>query len=129
MKNNILVLLITIMSSAAIAQNDLEPQFIDFYFTDKAGEKITGSVTVADKLVFLYIITENAKGEDVVLTMDEDEEYFYKKQFLAGGSSVKFPVKKDIEKVKLVIYNPGNKKHVKRRMEAEGYTTAEDAQE
>ncbi len=112
---NILLLLIIIISITANAQQENSPELKEIYFTNKAGEKITGSLTVAEKVVYMVIESANAIGEKVVLKMDKDESYFYKKKFLAEGDSIKILIKKDIQKVKLVIYNPNKKSHVKRR--------------
>ncbi|NQX98228.1 MAG: hypothetical protein HRT73_10160 [Flavobacteriales bacterium] len=115
MERNILLLFIFIITITANAQKDNDPQLKEIYFTNRAGEKITGKVKVADKWVYMVIESANAIGEKVVLKMDEDENYFYKRKFLGEGDSIKILIKKDIQKVKLVIYNANNKKHVKRR--------------
>ena len=96
-----------------LAQENKEPFFEEIYFTDKNGERIEGSVTRDMQYVYLVIKSRNAIGEKAKLTMDKDEEYLYKKTFLAGGSSILFPIKSDLQKFKLYIYNPDKKKHVK----------------
>lgn len=113
----------------AFAQEDNDPFFEEIYFTDKKGDRIEGSVTRDMKYVYLLIKSRNAIGEKAKLTMDEDEEYLYQKKFLAGGSSLLFPIKKDLEKFKLYIYNPSNKKHVKLRDKALGIEAAKDAED
>lgn len=129
MKKSILLLVVLIISISANAQKDSEPELKEIYFTNKAGEKITKSVTVADKMVYMVIESADAIGERVVLTMDKDESYFYKGKFLGEGDSIKILIKKDIQKVKLVIYNPNKKKHVKRRTgEKIRATKAKDAE-
>tara|TARA_B110000091_G_C13545093_1_gene362076 strand:- start:344 stop:604 length:261 start_codon:yes stop_codon:yes gene_type:complete len=80
MKRNILLLLILIVTITANAQKDNEPLLKEIYFTNRAGEEIPGKVKVSDKWVYMVIESTNAIGEKVVLKMDEDGEYFYKKE-------------------------------------------------
>ena len=122
-----LFLLIFSISTAVNAQKENEPFLKEIYFTNKAGEKITGTVSVDEKIVLMVIESENAIGEKVVIKMDEDENYFYKNKFLGAGSSFKFKIKENTQKIKLEIYNPRIKKHEKRRRKIEGYKIAEDA--
>ena len=129
LKKKLLLIILLVVSFSAYAQEEKEPFMEEIYFTNANGERITGSVSLSDEFVYLNIVSTNAIGEKVVLTMDEDEEYLYKKKFLAGGSSVKFLIKEDLQKVKLTIYNPNKKKHVKRRMKSLGYSAAEDVKE
>lgn len=116
----LLLFIITIIAFIQItnAQEELEPEFIDYYMTYRSGERATGKVSPSDKVIFLHIITKRAIGDKIVLNIDEDIDYFYKKQYFKAGSSFKFPVKKDVEKIKLVIFNRSNKKHVKRKSKA-----------
>jgi len=93
-------------------KNEGDPQFKDYYFTDKEGNKITGSVSPSQGYIYLNIITENAIGEKVNLNLDDDEteiDYIYKGTYLNNGLS--FKVRKNIEKVKLHIYDAAKKKH------------------
>ena len=109
-------------------KNEGEPQFKDYYFTDKDGNKITGSVTPSLKYIYLNIITENAIGEKVNLNLDDDEteiDYIYKGTYLSEGLS--FKVRKDVEKVKLHIYDDGKKKH--RRLKEKALQTTEKTNE
>lgn len=114
MKNIITIVLLS-MSCFAFAQETPEPFMKEIYFENKEGQRIEDAVSISEKFVYLVIVSENAIGEKVVLKMDEDEEYIYKRKFLAGGSSVKFKVKHDIQKVKLTIFNTNIKKHRRRQ--------------
>lgn len=111
------------------AQEKPEPHFEEYYFLDKKGERLEGSVTVDEKYIYLVIVSSNAIGDKVVLTLDKDEKYFYKKDLLLGGTSVKFPIKSDIEKIKLVIYNPNKKKHVKLKAKTEANLAVTDTKD
>ena len=65
-------------------------------------------------------ISGSTKSEIMqVLNIDEDIDYFYKKQYFKACSAFKVPVKRNIEKMRLVIFDRSNKKHVKRKKEAE----------
>lgn len=119
MKITLLILFILFTVQQLSAQEKTAPHFEEYYFLSKKGEKIEGSVSVGQKKVYLLIISSNAHGEKVILTMDKDENYFYKRTLLLGGTSVKFPIKKDVEKIKLVIFNPDKKRHVKKQKNAE----------
>lgn len=128
MKKNILFLLTCIITIAVNAQQESNPQIKEIYFVDRSGEKIIGSVTIDEKIVYMIIVTANAKGENLIITMDEEDgDYFYKNKFLEKGSSIDILIKKDIQKVKLVIYNGGIKKHVKRRTGKKNVTSVENA--
>lgn len=127
MNKTILLQFMLLLSITINAQKDSVPQLKEIYFTNKLGEKITGTVSVSEKMVYMVIVSANAIGEKVVIKMDEGEDYFYKKEFLGAGSSFKIAIKENIQKVKLVIYNAHKKKHVKRRMKIEGSAKAEDA--
>ncbi len=110
----LLTILISLNSCALFkpAKNEGEPQFKDYFFTDKEGNKITGSVKPSLKYIYLNIITENAIGEKVNLNLDQGEtetDYIYRGEYLNKGLS--FKVRKDVEKVKLHIYDADNKKH------------------
>lgn len=121
MKKYVLLILITIITIAANAQKDSAPDIKEIYYTNKAGEKITGIVLGKEKVVYMVIESANIIGKEVVIKMDEGEEYFYKKRFLKGGSSFRLIIKKDTQKVKLVVYNSRIKKHVKRRLRKESF--------
>ena len=129
MKKLILLPLFLFLSLSSYAQNELEPELKEVYFIDKNGERIEGSVSPDEGFIYLVIVSNNAIGEKVNITMDENESYFYKKQYLKEGSTIKIPISNDQEKVKLVIYNAAKKKHYKLKMKAEGSTQAEDAKE
>lgn len=125
----ILILLALLSFFYAFAQDDKEPFFEEIYFTDKNGTRLEDFVTRDMKYVYMVIKSRNAIGEKAKLTFDEDEEYIYKKSFFAGGSSILFPIKQDLQKFKLYIYNPDKKKHVKWRKEALDIQAAENAQD
>ena len=80
-------------------------------------------------MVYMVIESENAIGKKVVITMDEGEDYFYKKEFLGAGSSFKIAIKENTQKIKLIIYNPSNKKHLKLRKLYKGARKAKDAKQ
>lgn len=129
MQTTIITLLLCLTWTLTFSQEENEPWMEEIYFTDQAGERITGSVSYSDKFVYLNIVSKRAIGEVVKITMDKDEEYFYKKKFLSEGSFIKIPIKADLEQVKLIIYNPTKKKHVKRRRKQMGEGKAKDAVE
>lgn len=129
MNKYILLFLISFLSITAFGQNKRGPQLTEIYFTNTAGEKITGTVSPDEKIVYMVIKSVNAIGEKVVIKMDEDEDYFYKNEFLGGGTSFKFKIKENTQKIKLEIYNPRIKKHVRRRKKIEGYKKALDAKQ
>ncbi len=123
------LLFLFIFTLTATAQYKRAPKLNKIYFTNKLGEEITGTVKVEEKIVYMVIESVNAIGEKVVIKMDEGEDYFYKNEFLGGGSSFKFKIKENTQKIKLEIYNPRIKKHVRRRKKKEGYFKAKDAKE
>ncbi|MCB0510225.1 MAG: hypothetical protein KDC82_05640 [Bacteroidetes bacterium] len=125
----VLSLFLLLCTFLSYAQEDKEPFFEEIYFTDKKGDRIEASVSQDTKYIYMLIKSRNAIGEKAKLTMDEDEEYLYKKQFLLGGSSILFPIKKDLQKFKLYIYKANKKKHVKLREKALGIQAEEDAEE
>ncbi|MGB0882011.1 MAG: hypothetical protein ACPGSO_03580 [Vicingaceae bacterium] len=125
----IIFILISFFSITATAQKENSPELKEIYFTNKVGEKITGTVKVEEKIVYMVIESANAIGQKVVITMDEDENYFYKNNFLSGGSSFKIKIKENTQKIKLEIYNPRINKHIRRRKKIEGYKEAQDAKE
>ncbi|MDG1477156.1 MAG: hypothetical protein P8Q14_08425 [Vicingaceae bacterium] len=129
MKKYTLLLFILIISITTKAQKENKPELKEIYFINKTGERITGSVSVDEKIVFMIIESVNAIGEKVVIKMDEGEDYFYKNEFLGAGSSFKIPIKKNTQKVKLIIYNAQKNKHVKRRIKKEENAEAADAQQ
>jgi hypothetical protein len=122
-----LLLLIVSITTSVKSQIGNGPYLDEIYFMNRSGEKIKGTVSVDEKIVYMVIESKNAIGEKVVLTMDEGEDYFYKKQFLGAGSSFKILIKENTQKVKLTIYNAHKKKHVNRREKIEGYSKPEDA--
>jgi hypothetical protein len=122
----LLTLLLSLNSCALFkpVKNEGEPQFKDYYFTDKDGNKIEESVKPSMEYIYLNIITENAIGEKVNLNLDDDEteiDYIYKGKYLNEGLS--FKVRKDVEKVKLHIYDDSKKKH--RHLKEKATSTAE----
>lgn len=126
---HILTPLLILSFFCAFAQDDNEPFFEEIYFTDKKGTRLEDFVTRDMKYVYMVIKSRNAIGEKAKLTFDENEEYLYKKTFFAGGSSILFPIKQDLQKFKLYIYNPDKKKHVKWREKALNIQAAENATE
>lgn len=116
-KFNTLIALVFLLlfSSCALfkpIKNQGDPQFKDYYFSDKDGNRIEGSVSPSLGYIYLNIITENAIGEKVNLNLDEDEteiDYIHKGKYLNKGLS--FKVRKDVEKIKLHIYDGQNKRH------------------
>lgn len=126
MKIQILFLFILFTSLTAIAQKDIEPELKRAFFTFRNGEEVTGEVNRSDKFIYLNIETAHAKGETIVLELDEDHDYLYKNKFLAKGSSIQFLVKKDIARAKLVIYNPSIKKHKRLKEKSKAQIKAAD---
>ena len=122
----ILTFLLSLNSCALFKpqKNQAEPQFKDYYFTDKEGNRIEGSVRPSMKYIYLNIITDNAISEKVNLNLDNDKteiDYIYKATYLNEGLS--FKVRKDVEKVKLHIYDAGKKNH--RRLKKKAMGTSE----
>lgn len=107
-----------ILTSSTFAQEELEPEFIDYYITYRSGKRVTGSIHSSDKVIIIHIITANAIGNKIVLNIDENIDYFHKKQYFKAGSAFKVPVKRNIEKMRLVIFDRSNKKHVKLKNKA-----------
>ena len=127
MKKSILFLLLFIINITVNAQEEAGPQIHEMYFTNLDGEKISGTVNPDFGMVYLVISSSNSIGKKALITMDEDEEYIYKKKFLGEGSSIEITINDDIHKVEFTIYNPRNKKHVKKRKKVEGFKKAKDA--
>ena len=107
---------ISFFSITSYAQsNPPDPEIKDIYFTNREGEKVE-QVTYDDKFVYMVVETKNAIGEELVLELDEEDgEFIYKKTFMTANSKLEFDIKKDIERIKFIIYNPGKKKHVRIR--------------
>lgn len=109
------------------AQENEKTDIKSIYYINQAGEKIEGDIDLEEEFVYLVIESSNSIGKEVLLTMNEGEEFFYENQLLLSGSSVTFPITEDIQKVKLTIYNPRSKKHFKKRKKIEGFKKAKDA--
>ncbi len=88
-----------------------EPRFIDYYFTDKYGKKITQQVSPKKKFIYLVVITENAIGEGVTLTMNEKSEtdFIYNGTYISD--KIHFKIKNNKQKLKLDIYNRKKRYH------------------
>lgn len=127
MKKQTLFFLILCFGLSLRAQVEAKPDIDRIYYINQAGEKIEGTISVEEEFVYLIIESRNSIGKDVLLTLDEDEEFFYGKDLLLGGSSVTFPITADVQQVKLVLYNPKIKKHYKKRKKLEGFKNAKDA--
>jgi len=98
-----------------IAQDKPDPSFVEIYFENREGERVT-EVTYSDEYVYMVIVSKNAIGEKFIMELDEeDEDYIYKKKYLSTGSRVEEKIKGDIHKIKLIIFNPANKQHIKIR--------------
>jgi len=114
------ILLVSTSTLNAQENNTPDPEFKGYHFENREGEKITGSVTYRDKVVFLVLETANAIGEEVILEFDEkDEDYIYKRNYIVPGKPVSFKIKKNIQKEKFVIYNPNKKRHRRFKKKAE----------
>lgn len=128
MKNyTLLSILLLCFTFSLHAQEVAKPDIDRIYYINQAGETIEGDISVEEEFVYLIIESRNSIGKDVLLTLDEDEEFFYEDKLLLGGSSVTFPITADVQQVKLVLYNPRIKKHYKKRKKLEGFKNAKDA--
>ena len=119
MKCSLLLILLISITFLATAQEELKAEYKDVYFTNRAGEKLGENISLEEKVVFMTIETANAIGEKVVITLEEGEDFFYKKKYLHGGDVITIYLKSDLHKEKFVLYNPTVKKHVKRKTKQE----------
>ncbi|MGB0886120.1 MAG: hypothetical protein ACPGR5_06820 [Chitinophagales bacterium] len=100
-------------------ESKAEPQFIAYYFMNSKQEKLT-TVSYSERYVFLVLETKNAIGEKVTLSLEEDDgDYIYKNKFLTTKNSARFIIKKDIQKIKFIVYKESKKKHKRLREKAE----------
>ena len=105
--------LVLLFSIAGYAQSNPEPEIKDIYFTNRTGEKVE-EVTYSDKIMYMVVETRNAIGEQLVLELDEEDgEFIYKREFMTANSQLTFDIKKDLERIKFIIYNPSKKSHVR----------------
>ncbi len=112
----IFISLISIIDIQAQKKEKPDPEMIEAYFTDKdnnrLGEDI--SLTHSDGYIYMYLVTRNAIGEKVTIDLDDDDTgYIFKREYLTANSKIKFKIKNDLNKIKLVIFNPNKKKHLR----------------
>lgn len=110
---------LSIFTAKAQEENKPEPEFTGYYFLNSKNQKVT-KVTSSEKYVFLVIETVNAFGEWVTLSLDEDDgNYIYKNKYLNTKNGIRFKIRKNEQKVKLIVFKEGNKKHQRLKKEAE----------
>lgn len=124
-----LLSLFTVITLFVAAQKENAPQLNEIYYTNTRGEKITGTVSVDEVMVFMIIKSTYAIGKEVLIKMDEGENFFYDNKFLGGGSSFKIFITENTQQIALEIYNPRNNKHVRKRKRIEGTKKAKDAKQ
>jgi len=67
--------------------NDPEPNFVEYYFQDANGEKITQNEISLGEEITLVVVSENAKGMPVTINLDDKERDFeYKGQPLKNDT-------------------------------------------
>lgn len=98
-------------------KNQGEPRFIDYFFMDKDGNKITKAVLGKQKFVYMVLLTENAIGEKVTIDLQGDlSNFIYKGTFL--NDKMHFKIRHNKEKLRLDIYDDKNKKHKRLKKKA-----------
>lgn len=118
----ILLFIFNVTLISAQENQDKTPEFTGYHFLYKNNKKIPKGtkIKVDEKYIFLVIETKNAHGEKVTINLDEDEgDYLYKGKYLTTKNGIHFKVKKDAQRIKLVIYNSSIKRHKRLREKAE----------
>ncbi|PIE99602.1 MAG: hypothetical protein CR965_02065 [Paludibacter sp.] len=104
-------------------KNQGQPEVIDYFFTDEQGNKIDAySISPKEqKYICMMIITKNLIGTEVTLDIEQDEAI--ESGFICKGKyvnkSIRFKIRKNKEKIKLFIYDPENKRHVRLKEKSE----------
>ncbi len=107
------LLLMFLSACTSIPKNGGKTEFIDLYFEDAKGNKITQADS-NDEYVYLVLISKNGIGKKATLSLDEHDdgmEFIYKGTYLVQGNDITFTIRKNKQKLKLYYYNPKNKRH------------------
>ncbi len=112
-KGIVLILLSLFLGGCSVFKpfkNQGEPRFIDYFFEDKEGNKITKPVSPKQKFVYMVLLTENAIGEKVTLDLEGKAiGFIYRGTYL--NDKMPFKIRYNKEKLRLYIYNYKNKRH------------------
>lgn len=113
----VILALVTITTSAQEKEKPA-PEFKELYFTNRYDERIT-ELRVEDEFVYMVVETANAIGEKVTISLDEEDgNYIYKKKYVSVNHNIEIKIKKNIQKLKFIIYNSSLEKHRKIKEEA-----------
>lgn len=127
----VVVLLLTFLETSVNAQEKEkpDPQFKEMYFENSELERVTSRM-VDEEFVYLVIETENAIGEVVNMTVDEEDgDFIYKKTFMSVNYPISFKLKENVQKLKLIVYKDEIKKHRKIKEKTEKNKLKKEAKE
>lgn len=98
-------------STLILAQEDEKTPIIkEIYYADKDGVKITETNREIKRL-YLVIITENMRGKVVDIKLAGDElGVICKGSYYKNNSSFKLKIKKEIQKLKLSLYDSNSRR-------------------
>ncbi|WP_109435535.1 hypothetical protein [Aquimarina sp. AU119] len=94
------------------------PEFKEIYFVNRYNERVT-ELRVEDEFMYMVVETANAIGEKVTLSLDEEDgDFIYKGKYVSANDDIKLKIRKNIQKIKFIIYNSALKKHRKLKEKA-----------
>jgi hypothetical protein len=90
-------------------EEKLEPKFIGYHFENDKSEKIDQDKIRIGDVIYLVIETENADGEKITLSLDDDNlDYKYNGKVLKNDTLTGVSVTGSITKVKLTAVEQGS---------------------
>ncbi len=94
------------------------PEFKEIYFVNRHNERVT-ELRLEDKYMYMVVETANAIGQKVTINLDEEDgDFIYKGRYVSANDDIKLKIKKNIQKIKFIIYNSSLKKHRKLKEKA-----------
>lgn len=96
-------------SSQTEEEEKVEPKFLGYHFENDKGEKIDQDKIRIDDVINLVIETENAEGESITLSLDDDNlDYKYNGKVLKNDTLKGVSVTGSVTKVELTAVAQGS---------------------
>ncbi len=123
----LIVVLFPLLGSCSIFKKSVkkeEKRIIDYFISDRHGNRISKINPRKEKYFYLVIISENMIGEGATLGIEEEDEevgYIHKGVYL--GKEIRFKIRRNKQKLKMYIYDPKNKRHRRLKEKAKKKTS------